>query len=230
MVGEWIGIAKLLLEMLFIVFAVLMFGKNGSVINAMTAMALACMISISVVGGQMMTVFGFHTNIGNAQYAGVILAHAVIAERYGIRHAQESVFVTFVTLILLFFPLTQLSRFYPIMPDNASYAGHLHFVLNISARVIVASFVAYYAVNWTFVWLYDRWRNRSVWIKYVANAVLAQALDSVLFFSIAFIGILDNRILIEVAVTGFVVKSAMAVMSAPLMMWVTARTRRTHPI
>ncbi|MFH1010567.1 MAG: queuosine precursor transporter [bacterium] len=110
------------------------------------------------------------------------------------------------------------ARFYP---NAEAYAS----VLGSTPRIVVASLLAYLASSFAdreiYHWVVFRWGAKP-WLRVVTSNAVSTLVDSVLFISIAFVGVFPITGLI---VGQYVIKMAVAVVSLPLVY--LARSRAT---
>lgn len=166
---------------------------------------------ISVFGAKLISVFGFVTNTGNVFYAGVFLATHMLIENYGKEEGYRTI-RTGAFAILLFLLMAQFTF------DLTGYAGTAdvnraidNLFRNIP-RIGIASISAFIIAQYVNIWFYgllkDKTRNKKLWLRDNASNLLGQFVDSALFFSIAFMGIVPNTVLIQIMIGGFIAKVA----------------------
>jgi uncharacterized integral membrane protein (TIGR00697 family) len=122
--------------------------------------------------------------------------------------------------------LVQISLWWPKAPfwhqEQAFQA-----ILGTTSRIIVASFVAYLASQFHDVWAFHFWRNvtkgRHLWLRNNLSTAVSQFIDSFLFISIAFYGVLPIWPLI---MGQWIVKFTIAVLDTPIIYGVVWLIRR----
>ena len=71
------------------------------------------------------------------------------------------------------------------------------------------------------IWLYARIKektgHRLLWLRAIVVTLSAQAIDSVLFFSMAFTGTLPSEAVFEILLVGYVIKVLIGTVSIPFM-------------
>jgi uncharacterized PurR-regulated membrane protein YhhQ (DUF165 family) len=134
----------------------------------------------------------------------------------------------FITLVLVFV-LTGLSILWPpapFWPHQQAYAT----ILGSSARIMIASLVAYLFSQYHDVWAFHFWRRvtsaRFLWLRNNASTVVSQLLDSVVFITIAFYGSMP---LMPLILGQWVVKVGIAVLDTPLVYLLVYLLRRRLP-
>jgi hypothetical protein len=178
------------------------------------------LILITTAGGKVIEVFGHETNTGNLFYASIFLATYFLIERYGRRAGMRAVWWG-VAAVVSFLALAELSVAFVGSGQTGSFDAALFSIFDRAPRIALASLVAYVASQSLNVYLYAYLKRRldggRLWLRAnIANA-LAQVLDSAVFFSIAFIGVVPPPHVFDIIVTGYVIKTCFIAVAAPLL-------------
>jgi len=181
---------------------------------------LIFLILISLIGGKIVEFFGHETNTGNVFYASVFLATYFLIERYGKREGIRSIWIGLVGVVF-FSVLLKLGLLYTGSPSTAALNEALSTAFAPASRLAFASLLGY-AVSQTvnvylYIYLKRYFNDGRLWLRAnIANAS-AQLIDSALFFTIAFWGVVPPDNIQDVIVTGFVIKVAFMMLAAPLL-------------
>ncbi|WP_049922403.1 queuosine precursor transporter [Halopiger djelfimassiliensis] len=169
-------------------------------------------------------------------YALTFLASDCYTELYGKRAAQIVVNVgfalNFVVLALVWTTIAAPAAGAGVDPDAFATA------LGASTTVVLGSLFAYVvSQNWD-VWLFHRLRDRTgperLWLRNIASTGTSQAIDTVIFVSIAFfvgpavLGVGEvppNEVLLGLIVGQYLLKLAIAVLDTPVVYAVVALVR-----
>ena len=178
------------------------------------------LILIGTVGGKLVLFFGHVTNSGNIFYASVYLATYFLIERFGKREGIRSIWigiagaVTFAAAVQLVLALSGETTTEPV---NAALVT----IFGSSFRVGFASIVAYGISQHLNVYLYsalkERMNGSRLWLRANLSNAFAQALDSVVFFTIAFWGVVPPGNIGDIIITGFVIKVLFIMITSPLL-------------
>ncbi|MDG5819543.1 queuosine precursor transporter [Natronococcus sp. A-GB7] len=173
-------------------------------------------------------------------YALTFLASDCYTELYGRRAAQIVVNVAFalnfVVLALVWSTIAAPAAETSVDPDAFATA------LGASTNVVLGSLLAYLvSQNWD-VWLFHRIRDRTgrekLWLRNLASTGTSQAIDTVIFVSIAFaiapavlgVGeVLPLEVLAALALGQYLLKLAIAVLDTPIVYAVVALVRSREP-
>jgi len=178
------------------------------------------LILIASTGGKIAIFFGHETNTGNIFYASVFLATYFIVERYGKREGLYSIWVG--VLCLVFFSvLAQISAVLQGSDASNGFNAALSVVFAPLSRVALASLVAYVISQNVNVRIYLSLKSRlsatSLWLRANISNAAAQVVDSIVFFTIAFGGVVLPPHFLDIALTGFAIKVIYMMLASPLL-------------
>lgn len=182
------------------------------------ASIVANLFFVSMFGAKLVEVGGFVSNVGNVFYAGVFFATYLLIEHYGMAAARSSIWLGLyaIGLFLVFSPLVMALTG---APSSLVADLPLGLLSGIVPGIAVASIFGYLIAQNLNIWLYGRLRGggASLWATAATAVVVAQGVDSILFFYIAFAGILPTSLLWESLWAGYAVKVAIGVLGIPLL-------------
>ena len=178
------------------------------------------LILITIAGGKIIYLFGHETNTGNIFYAAVFLTTYFLIERMGRRQGIYSIWIS-VIAVAFFFLLVQTAVGFAGAPVTANFNAALDRTFQPFSQVTIASLIAFILsqnVNvYTYIFLKEHWNGSRLWFRANIASVVAQTLDSVVFFSIAFWGVVPPSNVADIIVTGFVIKVLFVAVTSPLL-------------
>jgi hypothetical protein len=191
---------------------------NPTLKNQANPLGFAILVSLfsgslvlaAILATKIITVAGLTVPAGVLAYALTFLCSDVIGEVWGKKRAREVVGAGFFTLIGAF-GLIQLALHWP---PAAFWQGQEAFaaVLSTTPRIILGSLTAYMISQFTDVWIFHICRRltkgRHLWLRNNLSTALSQLIDTLLFISIAFAGLMP---LLPLIVGQWVIKLAIAV-------------------
>jgi uncharacterized integral membrane protein (TIGR00697 family) len=174
------------------------------------------LLLVTPLAGKVVEIFGFATTVAGPFYASIFLATDVLTEHFGKKYGHLSVMVGFFALAL-FVGLSQISLMIDPIKDSVELHQGMVLVFGTSLRVFAASIIAYIiSQNWD-VWFYhflmQKTKGRFLWLRNNVSTVTSQVIDSMIFFSIAFYGVIPNWL--EVAIVGCIAKIVVALLDTP---------------
>ena len=74
------------------------------------------------------------------------------------------------------------------------------------------------------IWTHGKW----LWTRTIGSTVVGEFIDSALFYTIAFWGIMTTDQIITVALTQYVLKTSWEILATPLTYWIVGRLKRAE--
>lgn len=152
----------------------------------------------------------------------------IITEVYGYRRTRRLIYsgVAALMLMTLTFWVVQL------LPADSSWAGQAAFesTLGVVWRLAIGSVVALFVGEIMNAYVMGRMkvasRGRGLWRRMVSSSLAGNALDTVIFSTIAFAGTMPMTSFWQLIVTVFLIKMAVEIMVSPLTMRLIARVKK----
>lgn len=177
------------------------------------------MVLISVLGQKIVPVFGFETNVGNVFYVAVFLGVYLLLE-YGTKMLALRAMWMGVGTIVSLSVLLQLTLGMQSAESTAAVSDAMRAALGDVPRVAIASILGFLAAVSLTISLYapahDELAAGSWPVRTLVLIMLAQLVDSVLFFTVAFWGTLATGAVIESIIAGYLIKVVLSAMTMPL--------------
>lgn len=166
------------------------------------------------------SLFGLEATLGNIVYATGFLATDILSELYGKRESYKAVGIGFFSLLSMTLLMQVALFFEPAGSDMAQQS--LSTIFSLMPRIALASLVAYLASNLHDVWAFDFWRRKkpgrhTLWMRNNFSTIVSQLIDTILFVSIAFWGVYPRQVLIEIALSTYLLKWVVAILDTPFM-------------
>lgn len=143
------------------------------------------MVMIWFFSSKLLDVGGYVSNIWNILYAGVMLLQFVILEKLGKKFAIDTVKMVYYNLGLAFL-IAYFIFLFPTVLGNEIASDHVNYIANSNLRVITWSFSAFYLWQMVFIIAHEKLKHLSIFTRYTVPMILAQIVDSFVFFPVAF--------------------------------------------
>lgn len=157
----------------------------------------------------------------------------VLAEVYGLKASRRAIFAAFALALVASLTILAVQVSPPAdgWENQEAFAAVLGFV----PRIVLASLVAFLVGQLMNAWVLDRMRRRTAGrflrTRLIASTVVGQLIDTVLFCTIAFAGIITGIDFVMYVVLGYLVKVLAEVVLLPVttrvIRWVRAAEERT---
>ena len=152
----------------------------------------------------------------------------IITEVYGYRRTRRLIYsgVAALMLMTLTFWVVQL------LPADSSWAGQAAFesTLGVVWRLAIGSVVALFVGEIMNAYVMGRMkvasRGRGLWRRMVSSSLAGNALDTVIFSTIAFAGTMPMTSFWQLTITVFLIKMTVEIMVSPLTIHLIARVKK----
>ena len=154
----------------------------------------------------------------------------VLTEVYGLRRSRRVIWTGFLALAILAGSL-KLSAFLPA-PEGWDGAAAFDAAMGLTPRLALGSLFAYLAGELANSGILARMRAKSPDSgpagRYLASTVAGQAIDTLAFATIAFLGVLDGQLWVTLGASNYVYKVGLEVVLLPLTLRATAALKRAE--
>lgn len=157
---------------------------------------------------------------GVIAYSATFLITDFLAEIFGKDFAKKAVLAgflaNFVAVLVILESLIQ-SPYAMSSEDLEAFSK----VMGFAPRIVIASMIAFILAQTHDVYAFHFWKkftkNRFLWWRNNASTLVSQAIDTLVFITIAFYGIVPNDVLFSMILTQYVAKVIVALLDTPFM-------------
>ena len=177
--------------------------------------AKACELTLPLIG---LVTFG----AGNLFFPVSYILGDVMTEVYGFARARRAIWAGFVAMLFA----SAMSAIIIAMPTspgseyNKVLQPALEVVFGNTWRIVLASMLAFWAGDFVNSYVLAKMKvwtqGRMLWTRTIGSTICGQSIDSLLFYPIAFYGIMDNKTLGALMVFNVVFKISLEVVFTPL--------------
>jgi uncharacterized integral membrane protein (TIGR00697 family) len=159
--------------------------------------------------------FGIVATLGNIIYGSVFLATDILSEKYGKEEARKGVLAGFLSLITMIVLMNLAIHYIPHESDFAQES--LKTIFEIMPRIGIASLSAYLISQYldTGLYSYLKTKTEKIWIRNNASTIISQLIDSVIFSTIAFLGVFEFNVFMQILLSTYLFKFAVAILDTP---------------
>ena len=176
-----------------------------------------CLLVANIIAVKLVSIGGWVFPAGVIAYPLTFLFTDVITELYGRQTASRVVWIGFganLLMVLLVFG-GKLLPAAPFWEGQPAYES----ILGMVPRVVLASMIAYLVSQHHDIFAFHFWRTKTkgrfLWLRNNASTMVSQALDTGLFITIAFWGIVTTEVLTNMLLTQYIIKLLIAVIDTP---------------
>ena len=163
-------------------------------------------------------ILGFTTAIGNIMFASNFLATDILCEKYTKEDRKKAIIMA-VLSIIIFTIILQLALLYiPASEDISQESMKALFGLNL--RVSIASISMFFASNMLDIFIYNKIKEKikdKMWIRNNISTIISNSLENYIFTFLAFCGIYDLKLILEIATIASIIEIIIAVLDTPFL-------------
>lgn len=175
-------------------------------------------------------ILGYHVTIASVFYAAIYLGTDIITEHFGKKAGFQMVWRCFFAILALTIA-EQAVLLLSHTPETEAVSMAMDTLFSAVPRITFASLLAFLIIQrfdiWFYHWIHQKTKGKHLWLRNIASTTASQALDTVLFFGVAFYGVLENEVLFSIAVLGFIMKFIVALLDTPfiyLSYWIKGKS------
>ncbi|PLX66217.1 MAG: transporter [Denitrovibrio sp.] len=191
----------------------------------LSALFSAALVVASILSSKIITIFGFFVPAGIIAYSITFIITDTTSEIYGKKAADTVVLSGFISLVVTFL-MMQASIILPSAPFWTNQEAFVS-VIGSTSRIIIASLVAYVISQFHDVWLFhflkQKTNGKHLWLRNNASTAISQFIDSFIFISIAFYGVMP---IWQLIFGQWVIKMAIALIDTPIVYLLVGTLRK----
>ena len=184
----------------------------------MAAFVTVLLTSNLIGAPKVCTLWGFTFGAGVLFFPMSYLFGDILTEVYGYARSRKVVWAGFGAMIFTAF----MSEFIRILPGATGWNHQDSFevIFGLAPRVAMASLVGYLVGEFMNSYVLAKMKiwseGKHLWMRTIGSTVVGEAVDSVLFYPIAFYGVWSNELVMQVMVSNYIIKVLWEVVMTPL--------------
>ncbi len=179
---------------------------------------------------RMVQIGPFITDAGTLIFPLSFIISDTVTEVYGYKETRRAIWCGFL-FNLLFLGYGALVTHLP-SPEVAPYNLEFDTLMNVEWRIIAASMISYFCAEpinaYIMAKLKLRWQEKHMAARFVSSTLIASAIDSIVFTSIAFYGLMPREALIIMVLTMWLIKVAVEVLGLPFSLRLARYLKKTE--
>lgn len=187
----------------------------------LTGIFTACLIVSNIIAGKTFDFYSFTLPCGVIIFPVIYIVNDVLAEVYGYEKARRVILLGFfMNLIAVICYNITIWLPAPVFFENSEAFG---IVLGSTARLLVASFVAYLVgslVNAKLMTYLKGWDEEKLFFRCIVSTLFGEGLDALIFITIGFFGTMPTDALLMMIVVQTLFKTVYEMIVYPLTRYV----------
>ena len=163
-------------------------------------------------------------------YASTFLLTDILSELFGEEKARLAVWTGILANMVMLVSVLIALRWSASPLMDPGLASSFDAVFGFAPRVIAASMIAYLVSQHHDVWAYGFWRRKTggkhMWLRNNASTMASQGIDTLIFITLAFYGLVPNSILLQMMAGQYVIKVLIAALDTPFIYLALEAARR----
>ncbi len=196
------------------------------------ALFVTCLVVANVVAVKLVSIGGMILPAGVVVFPVTYILGDVLTEVYGYSRTRRAIWLGFLCNLLAVLAIALAG----VLPAAHFWDGQEAFerILGMTPRILLASFVAYLAGEFVNAYVLARLKvamdGRMLWVRTIGSTVIGQFLDSAIFVTLAFAGILPPSLIVTAILTQWLFKSAYEAAATPVTYVVVGWLKRAEGI
>ncbi|MCK4824106.1 queuosine precursor transporter [bacterium] len=186
----------------------------------------ALVVVANIIASKIVTFGPFVVPAAVIVYASTFPITDILSEKWGKQQARKAVWAGFYANVVLVVAIL-IAINWTAAPFAKDFSEKFASVLGLVPRVVLASMVAYLLSQHHDIFAFHFWRDKTggkhLWLRNNASTMVSQAIDTVIFITIAFYGVMD---IAPLMIGQYVVKIIIAIIDTPFIygiLWIINR-------
>lgn len=177
-----------------------------------------CLIVSNIITQKLITIWGIETTAGLIIFPLSYIINDLVAEVWGYRKVRLVIWGGF----LMNFLVVIVFRLSIILPGSEHFANQAAYqlILGNTERIVVASFIAFLSGSFLNAYVMSKMkimqRGRGFSLRAVVSTIVGEGADSLVFFTIAFAGIIPQHALLMLVLTQTAMKTGYEILALPV--------------
>ncbi len=198
----------------------------------MAAFVVVLVLSNVIGAAKLSSVGGYVFGAGILFFPVSYVIGDVLTEVYGYARARRCIWAGFGALVFL----ALMSWVVVSLPPAPGWEGQASYeaVFGQVWRIVIASITAFWAGEFVNSFVLARMKvltqGKALWTRTIGSTVVGQAVDSLIFYPVAFLGVWTTDQVLTVMVTNWAMKVAWEVILTPATYWIVASLKRAEGV
>jgi queuosine precursor transporter len=189
---------------------------------------IAVLLISNTVSAKVIEIGPFQFDAGTLLFPIAYIFGDILTEVYGFRIAKKVIWLGFASLALMAATYI-LVGYLPPAPGWESQQAYMH-ILGLAPRIALASIIAYLAGSLANSWIMAKMKawtgGKMLWARTIGSTIVGEGIDTALFVSIAFWGILPADLILAVALSNYAFKVSIEAIMTPFTYFVIRKMSR----
>ncbi|MCC6314288.1 MAG: queuosine precursor transporter [Thermomicrobiales bacterium] len=201
-------------------------------VDVITASFVAVLLLSNIGSTKIVTAGPFQFDGGTILFPLSYIFGDILTEVYGFRRSRRVIWIGFFWMIVAAAFLALID----VLPPAPGFelAESFHLVLGQAPRIVTGSLLAFWCGEFANSIVLARLKvvtgGRWLWVRTIGSTLIGQAIDTAVFLTVAFLGVLPRELLIAVWISNYVFKVGIEVVLTPVTYAVVDGLKRAEDI
>ncbi|MDR1043757.1 MAG: queuosine precursor transporter [Candidatus Adiutrix sp.] len=174
--------------------------------------------------------WGLEFDAGTLMFPFTYIFNDLLTEVYGYSRSRRVIWIGFLALVISAASLALVGLFPPAggWEQAEAWAAVMGLVPRIAGASLAAYFVGEFVNSYVLAKLKVRTGGRHLWLRLIGSTAAGQIFDTLIFASIAFIGVLDLDLWLTLLISNYLFKVGLEVILLPVTALVVSRIKRSE--
>jgi uncharacterized integral membrane protein (TIGR00697 family) len=187
-------------------------------LDTITALFVAVLLISNITAAKIVHLGVFTFDGGTLLFPLSYIFGDVLTEVYGYQRSRKVIWLGFISALLMSLTLIIVGAL-PPAPDW-KYQTAYEQILGLAPRIFTASLIAYFVGEFSNSFILAKLkiltRGKWLWVRTIGSTIVGELLDTALFISISFIGVVPNTLLWTLIVSNYLFKCGIEILFTPV--------------
>lgn len=191
--------------------------KGYRYFHGVAMLLVACLLIGNTLAAKIIILGGFTLPAGILCFPVAYIVNDCLTEVYGYERTRGVIWWGFICLALmsLFYYCATLLTPAPFWTDQPAFAR----LFGIAPRIAIASFTAFLVGSFLNSYIMSimkiKTKGKRLWTRTIGSTIVGEGADSIIFNCIAFLGVFKFEDVLQIALSGFVLKTLYEIVMTP---------------
>ncbi len=200
--------------------------------DLITGLFVAVLLISNIASTKIVEIWKFTFDGGTILFPLSYIFGDILTEVYGYKKSRRVIWIGFFCALLMSLTLSLIGLIKPAggWEHQEAYMA----ILGQTPRIVTASLIAYFAGEFSNSYILARMKiltkGRWLFARTIGSTIVGQAIDTVIFVIIAFLGVYDNRLGLFIIISNYIFKVSLEVIFTPITYMIVGFLKRTEKV
>jgi uncharacterized integral membrane protein (TIGR00697 family) len=196
-----------------------MFGtKNYKYLDIIMALFVAVLLISNIASTKMVALGAFSFDGGTLLFPLSYIFGDILTEVYGYKRSRRVIWIGLISSLLMSLTLMIVAALPPAQGWELNDAFNQ--IIGLTPRIVLASMVAFFAGEFSNSYIMAKMKvkmkGKRLWVRTISSTLVGEMLDTVLFVTIAFYGVIPTSLLWAILISNYIFKCIIEIAFTPI--------------